>query len=145
MAPDRRRIARLARLEKVRAIARQTAAAEAAAAEGTLGQLLALADRTAALARDYAGRSDCGDGHALAQLTAFSASLQQMAANTTGDAEAARSRADAAQLALAEAERRRTVVEDRVRTAMRSLALGRAHDPAGARKAVGTGLETDPA
>ena len=60
---DKRRLARLKRLEAVRAVARQAAAAEAAAAEGTLAQLIALAERTGRIAADYAVRTapDSGD------------------------------------------------------------------------------------
>ena len=53
MTADHRKLLRLQRLERVRAIAKQAAAAEAARAEGTLSQLLALAQRTRGLAADY--------------------------------------------------------------------------------------------
>ena len=63
MLADAARLRRLHRLEKVRAIARQTAAREAAEAEGTLAQLRALAERTAQMAEGYRAKA----GPALAQ------------------------------------------------------------------------------
>lgn len=141
--PERRRIERLRRLEKVRAIARQSAATEAAQAEGTLAQLQALAGRTAALAQDYAARAHVRDGHDLAALARFTGQLEGVRAATHADARAAELRADAAQRSLAQAERRRAAVEARADSAARALEARSAHAAAGARKAIGTGLETD--
>ena len=71
---DKRRLARLKRLETVRAVAKQAAAAQAAEAEGTLAQLLALAERTGRLAADYAARTAPEDGDALRRLAGISGS-----------------------------------------------------------------------
>ncbi|MES2493187.1 MAG: hypothetical protein V4579_07910 [Pseudomonadota bacterium] len=140
-APDRKRLARLQRLEKVRAVARQTAAAEAAAAEGTLAQLLALADRTRQLASGYAARRELGDGSALRQLTSFRAGLDGVARGTTADAGRARALADRKLTELAEAERRRQAAETRAIAERRALAGQQHVAPLTARRALGTDIE----
>lgn len=106
MHPDAARLRRLQRLERVRAIARQTALGEAARAEGTLAQLSALAERTRAMSEDYHASGLLGDGHQLRQLGAFVAGLQGISAATANDLTQARSIADARQHDLAQAERR---------------------------------------
>ena len=141
MHPDAARLRRLQRLERVRAIARQTALGEAARAEGTLAQLSALAERTQAMSEDYRASSLVGDGHQLRQLGAFVAGLQGISAATANDLAQARSIADARQQDLAQAEHRRAVVEQRARDQARSLAQARAPQALGARRAVGTVLE----
>ncbi|MFM5954954.1 MAG: hypothetical protein ACKOPE_11735 [Novosphingobium sp.] len=132
---------RLQRLEKVRALARQAAAREAAQAEGTLAQLEALAARTSTLAEDYRGRTALTDGLDLHQLGAFVSGLTGISATTLGDAEQARQVADYKQQELALAERRRAAVEDRVRTGQRLLGQRQQVPSLGARRAVGTDLE----
>ena len=122
---------RLRRLERLRAVAKQAAAAEAAEAESTLAQLQALSERTRRLAADYAARSEAHDGAALRQSGQFAGALQAIAAGTASDAGHARELADAKLAVLAEAERRRSAVEDRIGTKLRDIA----------RRAVGTGLE----
>lgn len=139
--PDRKRLARLQRLEKVRAIARQTALAAAAEAEGTLAQLLALAERTGRMAEDYAARQDTADGAALRQLASFRGGLDSVSTGTRADAERARLVADRRMTELGEAERRRQAVEDRARAEARALSVAGQQAPLGARKAIGTGLE----
>ena len=143
--PDRKRLARLQRLEKVRAVARQQAAVEAAQAEGTLAQLLALAERTGRMATEYAGRRDATDGHALRQLTGFRAGLEGVSQGTLSDAEKARGHADLRLQQLAEAERRRQAAEDRADAEAKALAAAGQQAPLGSRKslgkALGTGLE----
>lgn len=141
MAPDRKRLARLQRLEKVRALAKQSAAAEAAKAEGTLAQLLALADRTGELVNDYAGRRDMVDGGALRQVAAFREGLAGVSRTTLADAERARTIADAKMVTLSEAERRRQAVEDRARAEERALASYGQQTPLTARKQLGTEFE----
>ncbi|WP_298197188.1 hypothetical protein [Novosphingobium sp.] len=141
MAPDRKRLARLQRLEKVRAIAKQTAATEAAQAEGTLAQLLALADRTGQLVHDYASRRDMADGQALRLMSSFREGLEGVRRDTRADAERARGVADAKLLQLSEAERRRQAVEDRARAEARALSSQGQQPPLTARKALGTELE----
>jgi hypothetical protein len=141
MTADHQKLARLNRLEKLRAIAKQTAAAEAAQAESTLTQLRSLSDRTRRLAGDYSARRDAGDGAALLQVGRFVSGLQSLSRTTDGDALRARSIADAKQQALAEAERRRAAIEDRATAQARHIAA-KAQQPAlGAKRASGTELE----
>lgn len=139
--PERRRLARLQRLEKVRAIARQGAALAAAEAEGTLSQLLALAERTVRMAEDYAVRRDAPDGAALSQLARFRQGLDGVSAGTRGDAERARALADRLMTELADAERRRQAAQDRAEAEARALAAAGQQVALGPRKAIGTGLE----
>ncbi len=141
MPPEARRVRRLQRLEKVRAIARQAAAQEAAQAEGTLAQLKALADRTRAMANDYRTRSATHDGQELRQLGLFVAGLTGISATTLRDAAQAQALADRKQEELALAERRRAAVEDRARAGQRALSLRQASPALGGRRAVGTVLE----
>lgn len=141
MKAEHRRLLRLQRLERVRAIAKQTAAAEAAQAEGTLAQLLALAERTRLLAADYAPRPGIEDGGALRRLTEFAGGLQGIAVRTLGDADAARNVADGKLTALATAERRRAAVQERAERQARSIAKAGESPALGMRKALGTGLE----
>jgi hypothetical protein len=105
---------RLERLERVRAIARQTCAAEAASAEGTRSQLTALAERTHALAADYARADGAADGAALALAARFGAGLQHLCGVTAKDASRAGAIADERLVALADAEARRAAVEERI-------------------------------
>jgi hypothetical protein len=143
MRPEQARLRRLERLERVRSIARQEAAREAAQAEGTLAQLSALADRTAALAEHYRQRTDPADALGLAQQHAVLAGLTGISTTTRGDAAQARALADRKQEELALAERRRAAVEDRAEAERRRLAQRRVGPALGARRTgpIGTGLE----
>ena len=141
MASDRRRLVRLHRLERVRSIAKHTAAVEAAQAEGTLAQLIALADRVTLLATDYATRDDAPDALALQQLVRFAGGLRTVSDTTRSDAGQARALADRKQTDLAHAERRRAAVEERVLDEARAAASRRATPAIGSRRAIGTGLE----
>lgn len=148
MKAERSRLVRLQRLERVRAIARQAAASEAAQAEGALAQLEALAERTRLLAADYAGRNEALDGAALRQLLGFAGSLQGISASTASNAVQARQLADAKLATLAEAERRRAAVETRAdQQALRiargenGIARGETRMASGSRRRFGTGLE----
>lgn len=132
---------RLQRLERVRSIARQTAAAESVHAEGTLAQLLALAERTTTLATDYFAREGTTDGAALRRLTDFAGGLHTIAARTLGDAETARGIADDKLATLATAERRRAAVEERARLQQRHIGKAGSSPALGARRRIGTGLE----
>lgn len=122
MSTERRKLARLNRLEKLRAIAKQTAATEAAQAESTLAQLQNLSERTRTLAANYAARRDAPDGGALHQVGRFISGLQTLTRTTDGDALRAQSIADAKQQALVEAERRRAAIEDRASAQARVVA-----------------------
>ncbi len=141
MPPEAARLRRLLRLEKVRAIAKQTAAAEAAEAEGTLAQLEALIVRTGELASGYRAGPALPDGLALRHLGTVVDGLERVAAATRGDAERARQLADRKQQELARAERSRAAVEDRAQASRRALAQARQQPVLGARRSVGTDLE----
>jgi hypothetical protein len=141
MQAERARLKRLQRLERVRAIAKQTLAVEAAQAEGTLAQLETLASRTQRLARDYSGRRDFGDGLELRQLGQFTAGLQGISAATRSDADQARFTADRKHQELALAERARAAVEDRANRQARSIASRSVPAAIGIRRGFGTGLE----
>ena len=138
---DRRRLARLQRLEMVRSVAKQAALAAAAEAEGTLAQLIAVAERTGRMSDDYAARRDLSDGAALAQLARFREGLDGITAATRSDAEQARRVADGRMRELGEAERRRQAAEDRARAEERGLSEARRQTPLDGRKPIGTGLE----
>lgn len=141
MAADHRHLLRLRRLEKVRDIAKQTAAREAAEAESTLAQLEALAARTGQLIGDYAGRTDAPDAASLRLLTSFRSSLAGVGEATRADALRARGFADAKLAHLAAAERSRQAVEDRARSTAEAIAQAATPMAQGARKRVGTALE----
>ena len=122
MKAERAKLTRLQRLEKIRAIAKQSAASEAARAEGTYAQLSALAERTGALAADYAARTDIHDGADLRAMGGFAAGLQGVRAATQADASRAQTIADKRQIELAAAERRRAAVEERAQAQARQIA-----------------------
>jgi hypothetical protein len=138
---ERARLLRLRRLEKIRAIAKQTAARDAAAAESTLGQLRALSERTGRLADDYAARRGSEDGAALRQLSGFVEGLGTLTNKTRADASRAEAIADAKLRILAEAERRRAAVEERANAQTQLIARGVQTPALGSRKQNGTGLE----
>jgi hypothetical protein len=132
---------RLRRLEKVRDIAKQAAAREAAEAESTLAQLDMLAARTGQLIGDYAARVDVGDAGALRLLTSFRSSLAGVGQATRADADRARTLADSKLASLAAAERSRQAVEDRARSAAEAIEQAGSPIAQGARRSLGTGLE----
>lgn len=141
MKEDRKRLARLRRLEKIRAIAKQTAALESAQAESTLTQLRALSDRTRQMASDYASRREMTDGAALYHVGRFVNGLQTLSRTTDGDALRAQSIADAKQRQLAEAERRRAAIEERALLQERMIAKAGQNPALGSRRGSGTDLE----
>lgn len=141
MTADKKKLARLNRLEKLRAIAKQSAATEAAQAESTLSQLRNLSDRTRRLASDYAARRDAPDGGALHHVGRFVNGLQTLSRTTDGDALRAQSIADAKQQVLAEAERRRAAIEDRATAQARRIASKAQPTVLGARRTIGTDLD----
>lgn len=141
MKAEHRKLLRLERLERVRAITKQAAAAEAAQAEGTLSQLLALAQRTRGLAADYAVQDGIADAETLRRVIDFAGGLQNIAARTTGDADTARAFADGKLADLATAERRRAAVQEHIER-QAALIFKAGETPAlGTRKALGTGLD----
>ena len=141
MKPELRRLARLQRLEKIRAHAKQAAAREAAEAESTLAQLDALASRTGRLLADYSTRSDAMDGAQLRAVAAFRTGLSGVSDAACADAQQARSLADEKHAALAFAERRRQVVEDRATAQTAAIARAGISPLLGARRSIGTALE----
>ncbi len=139
-AEERARLLRLRRLEKLRAIAKQTAAREAAEAESTLSHLRALTDRTGKLAADYGARRGSVDGASLRQLAGFVDGLGKLTRTTQADAQRAEAIADAKLRMLAEAERRRAAVEERAVLQERLIARGAEPQVLGSRKQTGTDL-----
>jgi len=137
---ERARLLRLRRLEKIRAIAKQTAAREAAEAESTLSQLRLLTNRTGALAADYAARRSSTDGASLRQLAGFVDGLGVLTRNTQADAQRAEAIADAKLRLLGEAERRRSAVEERARLQERLIARVAETPALGSKKQSGTDL-----
>lgn len=122
LSAQHRRLARLTRLERLRAISHRQAMVAAGEAEGTLAQLQQLAARTGELAQGYAARTDAADGAALAHLGAFRAGLEQIARSTAGEIDTARRIADARAAEVAAAERRRSTVAERITKEARALA-----------------------
>ena len=136
MKAERARLARLQRLERIRDVARRTALAEAGRAEGTLAQLLALAERTDRLAADYAARDDHADAASLQQLHKFVRGLEHISRTTAGDVDRARTHADQRAAEAAAAERRRAAAQDRAEAQARDIDRKLAANtlPLGARK-----------
>lgn len=144
MRPEAARLKRLARLERIRALAKQDALRVAAEAERHLAQVNALAERTARIAEDYRARRDCHSGAELQRLSQFAGGLAAIGAAASRDAAAAGALADQRQLELARAERSRAAAEDRHKAEIQAQAQvrsGRTPVLAG-RKAIGTELET---
>lgn len=131
---DQAKLNRLRRLERIRAIARQTALTEAAEAESTLARLADLAGRTRTLASDYATRDSAVLGADLRVARQFATGLHDILADTETNVTRARTIADHRQVALAAAERRRAVVEERADQAARAIAARGSLPPTGARR-----------
>lgn len=108
-----RRVARLDRVERMRAIAHRQTLVAAAEAEATLAQLVALVARTKALAAGYADRTDATDGATLIEQGRFRAGLAAMAEATRGDQRRAQHLADHRAADVREADRRREAVRER--------------------------------
>jgi len=119
--PDPAILRRLQRLERVREVARRSAAMQMAEAEGTLGQLLTLRDRT----RDMAGgyhTADAGmEGGDLRRITAFVDGVGRLTRQTEQGIDIARSRADARRGELLTADRRLSHVSERVEAQRKAL------------------------
>lgn len=111
---DTRRIARLAKLKRVRAIEHHRAAETAAANTQRLGQLSELAARSQTLAQIYATREGEQSGSALGGLFGFRRELIALSRRTAGEAEEARVHAEKSQMALAAAKKRQEIVEERL-------------------------------
>lgn len=124
MKAERHKLARLLRLERMRAIARQNAASEAARAESTLAQLQGLAARSGDLAAGYSGRTDAQTGADLRRMVVFTTGLHGVCSNTSADAARAQNIADLRLAELASAERRRALAGDRAGAAVRAIATG---------------------
>lgn len=141
MTGDARKLARLRRLETIRALAKQQAVRDAADAEGALARLSSLAARTRAMAQAQTTRLPPQDGADLGRHILFDSGLAGIARLTDRDAAAAQTVADDRQAALALAERRRAAVEDRLRQGQRAAARREPAGPTAPRRALGTGLE----
>jgi hypothetical protein len=114
MKAERARLVRLGRLERLRAITRQAALAEAGKAEQRLAQLEHLGTRTAGLIDGYARRTDAACGGDLASQRVYLGELQRIVTSTNEDIVWARAAADARAAEAAAAERSRAAVETRV-------------------------------
>jgi hypothetical protein len=137
---------RLERIERIRAIAKRTSAAEAATAENARSQLTALAERTRALAADYARADNTTDGATLALIMRFGSGLQHLSGVTAHDAARAGAIADEKFAALADAESRRAAVGERIAAEKQRLArTSQAHALTARRRdrEFGTNLERD--
>jgi len=113
MKAERARLVRLKRLEKLRAMARHNALAEAGRAEARLAQFEHLGERTAALIDTYTARTDALCGGDLVSQRVYLGELQRLGERNDNDIARARATADAMASQAAEAERRRAAVEDR--------------------------------
>jgi hypothetical protein len=135
MTPDGIRLGRLKRLEKLRAIVRQGALAEAGRAEARLARLQAVAERTAGLIDEYAGRNDAACGADLVRQRLYLGELHRLAVQNSAEVAQARAAADARAAEAAAAERSRAAVEDRaaVTQARITRQAGAAAVPLGAR------------
>jgi len=122
MTPDRARLGRLQRLEKLRAIARHNALAEAGRAETRLASLENLQQRTTALITGYALRTDAQCGADLVRQRIYLGELQRMVGRNATDVARAREQADARAAEAAAAERSRAAVEDRADATARRIA-----------------------
>lgn len=125
----------------MRAIARQTAAREAAEAESALTQLRSLVSRTGSLADNFADLAKLDDGHRLGAALGFRAGLITIRAQALTDQTRAQLAADAMQRALAEADQRQTLVQDRAAELARTLARPGDFAPSSASRRTGTELE----
>ncbi len=121
MKPDKAALQRLRRLERVREVAKQTAAMQAAEAEGTLGQLTKLRDRTREIAAGCRPSPQMMDGGDLQRLQSFADGIGRLTGQTERDIGVARSRADALRGDLAAAERRLTLASDRAAACRKAL------------------------
>lgn len=135
------RLARLKRLERMRLVARDAAASEAARTEQARAQLVALADRAERLALDYAARCEATTGAELAALGQFATGLHAVHAATMRDAGAARDAADVTLAVLGEAERRRSAVRDRISAQARLLSRQEIESALTPVRRSGTGIE----
>lgn len=122
MTPERAKIARLRRIERLRGIEHRISIAEAARAETALAGAGALATRTARLAAGYAGRAEAENGAALARYQSFTAGLASLHAGANAGAASARDRADTARLAALAAQQRAETVVMLASTAAAALA-----------------------
>ena len=121
MKPDRSTLRRLQRLERVREVARQSAAVQAAEAESTLGQLVALRDRTRDIASSYRTDEAGMEGGDLRRVRAFVDGVGRLTCQTERDIDGARTRADAMRSDFHAADRRLSRVAEQVEAQRRAL------------------------
>ena len=125
MTADRRRIAFLKRLARVRAIERRQAAWQLAEARSTQARMFDLAARSRDLAADYAGLRPTADAQSLLTRHSFRAQLTSMAGEAAQMGDAAERGAQQAGVALARAEHRADTVNERIASEQRRVALRR--------------------
>lgn len=121
MKPDPAILRRLQRLERVREVARRSAAMQMAEAEGTLGQLLTLRDRTREMAGGYRTADAGMESGDLRRIIAFVDGVGRLTRQTEQDIDIARSRADARRGDLLTADRRLSHVSERVELHRKAL------------------------
>ena len=122
MKAERARLGRLQRLEKLRAIVRHNALAEAGRAETRLANLENLQQRTTALITGYALRTDAQCGADLVRQRVYLGELQRMVGRNETDVARAREQADARAAEAAAAERSRAAVETRAEATAQRIA-----------------------
>lgn len=131
MQANKRRIALLKRVARLREVEKRRAAVQLSEAQGMHGKLLALQDRSGEIAASYSARRDAGDGAALARQLQFTAGLESIRGETAGEATKAEDNSRAAMSQLRLAERRQEITtkslsahqrEEEIRTSARDTA-----------------------
>ena len=126
MKSEHVRLGRLKRLEKLRAITRQSALVEAGRAEARLAQLEQLGARTTTLVTLYGARTDAACGGDLVSQRIYLGELVTMAERNDADVARASGQADALAAQAAAAERSRAAVEERACATQQRIARHRA-------------------
>jgi hypothetical protein len=108
------RLKLLRRVALLREVEHRATARAAAEAETARGEIAALAERTLRLAQDYAVAGGASDGGTLVARARFAGTLRTIHATAQADHQRAGTLADTRMAALAEAERRRDAVHERV-------------------------------
>lgn len=119
MQPDKRRIAMLKRIARLREVEKRRAAMQLAQAQGLLGKLTALRDRSGNLVAEYSTRRDAGNGSELGQQLRFTASLAALRGHTAGETAKAEQSSRAAMAHLRLAERRHEITQEAIQARQR--------------------------
>lgn len=115
------RIARLMRIEQIRAVEKQVSLAEVALAERKLHDIHLLGSRIDQLAKAYDLRTDATDGYMLGQQLCFSGAMRRASQDTTTNAKAAADEANQKMRILEVNEKRQSAVSDARARAERDL------------------------